>query len=161
MPDRFSAEVRSRIMARIRSRDTRPELLVRQTLHRLGYRYRLHRADLPGSPDLTFASRRKVLFVNGCFWHLHLGCPRARIPQTNRDYWKRKLEGNRLRDSANLAALRGSGWEAMTVWECELQDLESTVVHIVCFLGPAGSSREGKRHGRCKGQADGLVEKAW
>ena len=113
MPDRYPAEVRSRTMARVRSKDTRPEMAVRQALYRLGYRYRLHRSDLPGKPDLAFASRRKVLFVNGCFWHMHSGCPRARIPQNNRTYWKAKLERNRLRDSSSVAALQNLGWKAL------------------------------------------------
>ena len=140
MPDSYSAEVRSRVMASVRSKDTRPEMAVRRELHRLGYRYRLHRPDLPGKPDLAFAARRKALFVNGCFWHLHPGCPRARIPQNNRGYWTAKLERNRIRDSASVEALQGRGWETMTVWECELRDLESAVMRIVSFLGPAGSA---------------------
>ena len=138
MPDRYSAEVRSRTMARVRSKDTRPEMAVRRELHRLGYRYRLHHPNLPGKPDLVFGARRKALFINGCFWHLHPGCPRAQIPQSNRDFWTAKLERNRIRDSANVEALQGRGWEAMTVWECELRDLESAVMRIVSFLGPAG-----------------------
>ena len=125
-------------MARVRSKGTRPEMLVRQELHRLGYRYRLHRADLSGKPDLTFASRRKVLFVNGCFWHMHPGCPRARVPLNNRDYWMPKLQRNRRRDSENFEALRDRGWEAMVVWECELRDLDKAVIRIASFLGPAG-----------------------
>ena len=139
MPDSYSAEVRSRVMALVRSKDTRPEMVVRRELHRLGYRYRLHRSDLLGKPDLAFAARRKALFVNGCFWHMHPGCPRARIPQNNRGYWTAKLERNRIRDSARLQHLRSRGWDAMTVWECELRDLESAVLRIVSFLGPAGS----------------------
>ena len=138
MPDRCSSEERSRIMARVRSKGTRPEMLVRHALHRLGYRYRLHRSDLSGKPDLAFPSRRKALFINGCFWHVHPGCPRARMPQNNQDYWVPKLERNRLRDSENLDALRNRGWEAMTVWECELRDLDSAVARIVSFLGDPG-----------------------
>ena len=120
MPDSYSAEVRSRVMARVRSKGTRPEMLVRRALHQLGYRYRLHRSDLPGKPDLAFPSRRKALFVNGCFWHMHDGCPRTRIPQNNRDYWMLKLERNRQRDSENVDALQNRGWGAMTVWECRV-----------------------------------------
>ncbi len=136
MPDRFSPEVRSRIMARVRSKGTKPELVVRRALHRLGYRYRLHRADLPGCPDLTFHLRRKVLFVNGCFWHLHPGCSWARIPVGNRGYWLPKLNGNRKRDLDNLAALKRDGWEVFIVWECELKDWEATLNRVIQFLGP-------------------------
>ena len=139
MPDQFSAEERSRIMSRVKSKGTHPEMLMRRALHRLGYRYRLHRPDLPGRPDLALASRRKALFINGCFWHLHSGCGRARIPQSNRDYWTEKLERNRLRDSENVDALQVLGWDVMTVWECELRDLEAVVDRVASFLGPAGS----------------------
>ena len=140
MADQYSPETRSRIMARVRSRDTRPELLIRRELHRLGYRYRLHRSNLPGRPDLTFPSRRKVLFVNGCFWHMHPGCSRARIPQSNRDFWTAKLERNRLRDARSIEALQHSGWESLTVWECELRNLDSVINRIVSFLAPDVSS---------------------
>ena len=138
MPDQFSAEERSRIMRRVKSKGTRPEMLIRSALHRLGYRYSLHRPDLPGRPDLALGSRRKALFINGCFWHLHPGCGRARIPQSNRGYWTAKLERNRLRDSENIDALQVLGWDVMTVWECELRDLEAAVVRVSSFLGPAG-----------------------
>ena len=136
MADQYSAEKRSRIMARVRSKNTRPEMSIRHALHKLGYRYRLHRSDLPGRPDLTFPSRRKVLFVNGCFWHMHPGCPRARIPQQNRDYWMAKLERNLLRDARSIEALQHSGWKSLTVWECELRNLDSAINRIVLFLTP-------------------------
>ena len=136
MVDHVSPEVRSRIMASVRSKGTKPEMAVRRALHRLGYRYRLHRKDLPGRPDLVFVSRRKALFVNGCFWHMHLGCAKARLPETNRDFWSAKLERNRQRDSENEATLRDLGWEVLTVWQCELQDLDSALNRIVLFLGP-------------------------
>ena len=125
-------------MRRVRSKGTKPEMSVRRELHRRGYRYRLHRADLPGRPDLTFPSRKKVLFVNGCFWHLHSGCARARIPASNRDFWVAKLLRNRRRDAESLTALRDLGWDPITVWECELQDLEVALAGIESFLGPAG-----------------------
>ena len=138
MTDQFPAEVRSWIMARVRSRDTCPEMMVRRALHRLGYRYRLHSSALPGKPDLAFSSRRKVIFINGCFWHMHPGCRRARVPRNNRDYWTAKLERNRLRDHRNVEALQDHGWQSMTVWECELRDLEAAVRRIASFLGPVG-----------------------
>ena len=134
MPDTVSPEVRSRIMAQVKSKGMKPEMKVRRLLHGLGYRYRLHRSDLPGRPDLVFPSRRKVVFVNGCFWHKHPGCPRVRIPATNRDYWLAKLERNRARDKRNIVLLRESGWMAMAVWECELRDLPATTDRLVAFL---------------------------
>jgi len=97
MVDTVTAQVRSRIMAQVKSKDTKPELAVRRLLHRLGYRYRLHRKDLPGRPDLAFPSRRKAIFVNGCFWHGHADCERARLPSSNRDYWLTKLKRNKER----------------------------------------------------------------
>lgn len=134
MVGRATDEVRSRIMASVKSRGTGPEMVLRRSLHKMGYRYRLHRADLPGTPDLTFVSRRKVLFVNGCFWHHHAGCSRAGIPTSNREFWISKFERNRKRDEENEASLRRIGWESMTVWECELRDLDSALERVSLFL---------------------------
>lgn len=134
MADKVSAEVRSRIMAHVRSKDTKPEMMVRKLLHRLGYRYRLHRPDLPGRPDLTFASKRKVVFVNGCFWHNHEDCSNVRLPSSNRDYWLAKLERNSDRDKRNLTLLTKNGWTPMTVWECELGNLEVVGKSLIEFL---------------------------
>ena len=134
MPDTVSPEVRSRIMANVKSKGMKPEMQVRRLLHGLGYRYRLHRADLPGRPDLVFPSRRKVVFVNGCFWHNHSGCSRVRIPATNRDYWVSKLDRNRARDERNTESLKASGWEVMMVWECDLRDLGSVTERLVTFI---------------------------
>ncbi len=138
MADHVPPDVRSRIMAKVRSKGTVPEMQVRRGLHRLGYRFRLHSAGLPGRPDLVFASRRKVLFVNGCFWHAHADCPRARVPVSNREFWIAKLERNQCRDQRNVVALREAGWEVLTVWECELRDLVSALSRISLFLGPPG-----------------------
>ena len=121
-------------MASVKSKGTRPEMMVRRLLHKLGYRYRLHRSDLPGCPDLVFPSRNKVIFVNGCFWHSHSDCPRARIPATNRTYWESKLNSNRKRDAKNSALLMKDGWSVATVWECELVNLEQTANQLVSFL---------------------------
>lgn len=121
-------------MAQVKSKGMKPEMQVRRLLHGLGYRYRLHRADLPGRPDLVFPSRRKVVFVNGCFWHKHPGCSRVRIPATNRDYWLAKLERNRARDERNIALLQESQWAVMTVWECQLRDLSATSALLTAFL---------------------------
>lgn len=134
MVDTVSPEVRSRIMAQVKSKGMKPEMQVRRMLHGLGYRYRLHRSDLPGRPDLVFPSRRKVIFVNGCFWHYHRGCERVRIPATNRDYWVAKLERNRSRDERNLSVLEETGWSALTAWECELRDMETATGRLVEFL---------------------------
>ena len=140
MVDTVSPETRSLIMARVKSKGMKPEMRVRRLLHGLGYRYRLHRADLPGRPDLVFPSRRKVVFVNGCFWHRHDGCPRVRIPATNREYWIAKLERNHARDARNIAALQEQGWAVLMVWECQLRDLPSATQQMIAFLGNPGSA---------------------
>jgi DNA mismatch endonuclease Vsr len=116
-------------MSAVRCRDTAPELAVRRLIHRLGYRYRLHKADLPGRPDLSFPARRKAIEVRGCFWHVHAGCPRASIPQTRRDWWVAKLQANVARDARNEAALRSMDWKVLTVWECQVNsgNIESTI----------------------------------
>lgn len=122
-------------MSRIRSKDTLPELQVRQVLHKLGYRYRLHLTGLPGSPDIVFKGRRKVIFVHGCFWHQHEGCKVSHIPKSNSLFWQEKLERNRKRDTANQQALIGLGWEVMVVWECELADAYGLARRMQSFLG--------------------------
>ena len=134
MVDTVTAQVRSRIMAQIKSKNTKPELAVRRLLHGLGYRYRLHRKDLPGRPDLVFPSRRKVVFVNGCFWHGHEKCSRARLPTSNREYWTAKLKRNKERDKRNLALLNEGGWMAMEIWECELSNLDTVAQRLDAFL---------------------------
>jgi DNA mismatch endonuclease, patch repair protein len=119
--DKISPERRSRNMAAIRSKDMKPEMIVRRLVHGMGYRYRLHARDLPGKPDLVFRSRRKIIFVHGCFWHQHPAreCLDGRRPKSNLDYWKPKLERNVQRDRQNLSALESSGWSVLVVWECE------------------------------------------
>ena len=133
--DTMTPAERSERMALIRSRHTKPELAVRSLVHGMGYRYRLHAKDLPGHPDLTFKSRRKVIFVHGCFWHLHHNCPKCRLPKSNRDYWKAKLKRNQARDGENVATLAASGWESLTVWECETADEHSLKKRLRTFLG--------------------------
>ena len=134
MVDTVSPEVRSRIMAQVKSKGMKPEMKVRRLLHGLGYRYRLHRSDLPGRPDLVFPSRRKVVFVNGCFWHYHRGCVHVRVPASNQGYWVAKLERNRDRDERNLELLADMGWSALTAWECELRDMDTATERLVEFL---------------------------
>lgn len=122
--DVFDPAKRSAVMARVRSRDTKPELLLRRLLTDLGARYRLHRKDLPGSPDVAMPSRRLAIFVHGCFWHGH-DCPRgSRVPKANRDYWLAKVARNVARDERNRADLAQAGWRVETVWECEMKDRE-------------------------------------
>ena len=134
-PEPAPSAERSALMARIGSKDTKPELLVRKLLHGMGYRYRLHRRDLPGTPDICFPGRRKVVFVHGCFWHRHDGCKRATTPGTRRSYWERKFKGNVVRDRRNLADLEHLGWEALVVWECETADLPALAERLREFLG--------------------------
>ena len=127
MSDTVLPEVRSRIMASVRGRDTRPELYVRKAVWSKGFRYRLHVRRLPGTPDLALAKYKVAVFVQGCFWHQH-GCHRSKRPTSNRDYWDRKLDGNLARDTQNQARLRELGWTVTTIWECRLQhDTEMTL----------------------------------
>ena len=132
--DRISAEERSRIMRSIRSKDMKPEMAVRHLVHSMGYRYRLHRHDLPGRPDLVFPSRRKVIFVHGCFWHQHPGCRLTHVPRSNLDYWKPKLMRTKRRDKKNRAALRASGWDVLVLWECEIMATPRIPQRIRTFL---------------------------
>jgi DNA mismatch endonuclease (patch repair protein) len=118
--DVHSPEQRSRNMSRIRGRDTGPELLIRRGLHGRGFRFRLHARDLPGRPDLVLPKHRAAVFVNGCFWHGH-DCPMFRLPATRPEFWLKKIEGNRARDTASAAALTYAGWRPFTVWECALR----------------------------------------
>jgi len=121
-------------MQAVRSKDTSPELSVRKLLHSSGYRYRLHRRDLPGCPDLVFAGPRKVIFVHGCFWHGH-SCKRgARTPKSNSDYWISKIQRNRTRDRRTRRRLRDAGWAVLTIWECQIKDTESLMKRVDGFL---------------------------
>jgi len=133
--DTISPKRRSENMRRIRSKDTKPEMAVRRLVHGLGYRYRLHRRDLPGNPDMVFPSRRKVIFVHGCFWHQHGKCIDSHIPKSKRSYWAPKLQQNRERDEKNLTLLRTLGWKHLVVWECEVMASEHLVRRIGKFLG--------------------------
>lgn len=126
---------RSGIMRAVKDRDTGPERIVRSLLHKQGFRFRLHRRDLPGKPDIVFSGRRKVIFVHGCFWHGH-ECKRgARTPKTNTAYWVQKIARNRERDRLNRAALVKRGWQILTIWECETGDEEHLKARIMSFLG--------------------------
>lgn len=136
MADTLSPTERSKRMARIRGADTKPEMVVRRLLHGLGYRYRLHRKGLPGRPDIVFGSRRKVIFVHGCFWHRHPDpdCPLARLPKTRLDFWEPKLSANARRDQRIEKSLIDLGWDVMVVWECELRYREQLENKLKVFL---------------------------
>ena len=143
--DPLSPARRSALMGRIRGRDTRPEMRVRRLLHRDGYRFRLHARDLPGRPDIVFRPSRKIVFVHGCFWHRHEGCPRAATPRTRVDYWTRKFEATRARDAAALSALEAMGWTTLVVWECELNDENRLLMRLRRFLDSNACTRSDGR----------------
>ena len=123
-------------MSQIRSQDMKPELTVRSIVHRLGYRFRLHRRDMAGRPDLVLPRHRAVIFVHGCFWHWHPDpdCPIVVLPKSNREYWEPKLARTRIRDLQNAASLEASGWRVLTVWECDLRRPDDVLSHIRRFL---------------------------
>jgi DNA mismatch endonuclease (patch repair protein) len=122
-------------MAQVKSKGTKPEMVVRRLLFSMGYRYRLHDRSLPGNPDIIFKGKKKVIFVHGCFWHRHEGCPLARLPKSRLDFWIPKLEGNRERDTRTLHQLKSLGWEVFVIWECELKDLNLLEKMLNGFLG--------------------------
>ena len=124
---------RSENMRRIRSKGMLPELAVRSMVHRMGYRFRLHRKDLPGKPDLVFVSQRKVIFVHGCFWHAH-ACKTAHTPKSNADYWGPKLQRNKTRDRKNIKTLETAGWRPLVIWECETRTPDKVKRRVSAFL---------------------------
>lgn len=126
--------LRSRIMRAVKGRDTAPELLVRRIAHALGYRYRLHRKDLPGKPDLAFIGRRKLVFVHGCFWHGHQCRRGARVPKSNRPYWVEKVARNKKRDAQHRRRLRSAGWTVLVIWECALKNHRAIADRLQRFL---------------------------
>ena len=136
MVDKISKERRSENMRRIKSADTKPEMIVRSIAHRLGYRFRLHRKDLPGKPDMVFPSRNSVIFVHGCFWHQHPDkqCADSRLPLSNTGYWNEKLRKNLERDQKNLEELERKGFSVLILWECEVNNTESVESKIKHFL---------------------------
>ena len=134
-------DARRRNMEAIKGKGTKPEMVLRKALHALGYRYRLHRRDLPGCPDLVFPGRRAAIQVQGCFWHQHPGCKRSHAPRTRQDYWLPKLRRNVERDMVNSARLAETGWRTLTIWECELEYAGSVVARTAAFLGPPGQTQ--------------------
>jgi DNA mismatch endonuclease, patch repair protein len=137
--DDSAAEALSAHMRRIRKVDTKPELRVRRVVHALGFRYRLHRRDLPGTPDLVLPRLRKVVFVHGCFWHQHPGCRLAKRPRARPEYWLPKLERNVARDHACRRALAATGWEVLVIWECETSDAQALTARLLAFLKATNS----------------------
>jgi DNA mismatch endonuclease, patch repair protein len=125
---------RSALMTRVRGKNTRPELIVRRIAHSLGFRFRLHRKNLPGSPDLVFPRHRNGIFVHGCFWHHHSGCPKASIPKTGVEFWKSKFSANIRRDARSIAALREMRWKVCVLWECETSDRPTIERKLKSFL---------------------------
>ena len=134
MTDVFTPEKRSAVMRRVKGKDTSPELKVRRLLRKLGVGYRLHRADLPGKPDIAMPGRKLALFVHGCFWHGHDCARGARVPKQNRDYWLGKVARNRARDAAARDALEAAGWRVEAIWECELKDRASLEARVRGWL---------------------------
>ena len=135
--DKLPAARRSANMRAIRSKDMKPEMAVRHLAHSMGYRFRLHRKDLPGKPDMVFPGRRSVIFVHGCFWHQHPdpNCKDARLPKSNTGYWQPKLERNQIRDAEHESALRALGWRVLVIWECQIKDETALRQNLLAFLG--------------------------
>ena len=138
MTDIVGSRRRSEMMAGIRGRDTAPERAVRRVAHRMGLRFRLHRKDLPGRPDLVFPRHRLAVFVHGCFWHRHEGCRYAYTPKSRVAFWTRKFAGNVARDRRNEDALRDLGWRVLIVWECEARDAEAVGMRLARCVRPVG-----------------------
>lgn len=135
MMDIIDRQARSLLMGRIRGKDTKPEMVVRRIAHRLGFRFRLHRRDLPGSPDLVFPGRRKVVFVHGCYWHRHPGCRLTYEPKSNVEFWTDKFAANVARDQKALQALHDLGWDTLVIWECDAKDSDLVASRLSAYLG--------------------------
>lgn len=138
MVDRLSPERRSALMSKVRGKNTSPEMRVRGLAHSLGYRFRLHRRDLPGCPDIVFPSHKKIILVHGCFWHRHQGCPKATMPKSRIPYWSEKFRRNVERDQRVIKELRSANWSVRTIWECQTKDQSKLKQILVCFLGQEG-----------------------
>lgn len=135
MPDKLTPQQRSHCMSRVKGKNTKPEMVIRSMLHRLGYRFRLHRKDLPGRPDIVLPKYRTVVFVHGCFWHQHHGCKKATVPENNREFWMAKLMGNIERDKQAHKALEALGWRVAVIWECAIKsNLEIVVSDLTASL---------------------------
>lgn len=140
--DRLTTSDRSKMMAKVRAANTRPERIVRSAAHRIGLRFRLHRRDLPGTPDLVLPKRKLVIFVHGCFWHRHEGCARSSLPATNVEFWIRKFQRNVERDRAAVAALEVAGWQVVVIWECQTKDVSALTANLLSLVRQPERSRE-------------------
>jgi DNA mismatch endonuclease (patch repair protein) len=149
MTDVFSPEKRSQVMAAIGQKNTKPEMVVRRLLHRLGYRFRIHRKDLPGKPDIVFPGRRKIVLIHGCYWHGH-GCRVGRLPKSRTEYWLPKIQANQARDSKNIASLQEAGWSVLVLWECDIRAANGLESTLSTFLGLPGDGevKEERAEGR-------------
>jgi len=145
MADIFSAAKRSAIMSRVSGKNTNPELVVRKIVHSLGYRFRLHRKDLPGRPDVVLPRHQKIIFVNGCFWHGHARCRRAKLPSSNTAFWQTKLAGNKARDEEVKRRLRRAGWAVFVVWQCEIGQRDILLQRLESFLSSKSKQRTRSR----------------
>ncbi len=134
MVDIYSKDKRSLIMSRVKGTNTKPEVQIRKILHKLGYRFRLRSTKLPGKPDIMLPKYKKVILVNGCFWHGHEDCKRAKLPSSNRLFWMKKIEKNRLRDKRVINELRLLGWNTLTIWQCKMKNIDEIVDSIERFL---------------------------
>ncbi|HOB52797.1 MAG TPA: very short patch repair endonuclease [Acidobacteriota bacterium] len=147
MTDVFSKEKRSWIMSRVKGRDTKPEIIVRSLVHRMGFRFRIHRRDLPGKPDIVLPRHKKIIFVHGCFWHGHKLCRYSKRPTTNKLFWNKKLEGNIERDKRFRRMLSRKGWEVLIVWQCEIQKPQTLLRKLEKFLHDKRTEKgESDRH---------------
>ncbi len=134
MADIFTRQKRSEIMSSVKSKDTKPERLVRSLLHKMGYRFRLHVAGLPGKPDIVLPRHGKVVFVNGCFWHGHKGCCRGKAPKSNTEFWIEKIGKNVERDTRIYRKLRKDGWQILIVWECQTRNMSKLTSRLATFM---------------------------
>jgi DNA mismatch endonuclease, patch repair protein len=132
MSDHVTIEKRSWLMSQVKSKNTTPELTVRKYLHKNGFRYKLHKKDLPGKPDIVLSKYRTAIFVNGCFWHGHIGCRKAKVPKTRPEFWKGKMVSNRKKDKNNINELKEKGWNVIVIWQCELQKSAALSLQRLC-----------------------------
>ena len=139
--DVFSKGKRSQIMSRISGKNTKPEIIVRSLLHRMGYRFRLHDKNMPGKPDIILPKHKKVIFVHGCFWHGHKDCPRSKRPSTNVEFWNKKIDGNIERDNKNIKSLENLGWKTLILWTCEIKNQDILKHKLKSFLDTKNLNR--------------------
>lgn len=132
--DNLDKTKRSWVMSRIKPQNTQPEKIVRSIVHQMGYRFRIHKTDLPGKPDIVLPKYRKIIFVNGCFWHGHKNCLRAKLPKSNNEFWLKKIEDNKRRDINNIEALRKLGWDVLVIWQCEIKNQIEIQQRLKIFL---------------------------